>query len=62
MLTQLYRFLKSETGAITVDWVVLTAVIVGLAGASAGLVNSGIVSASSHISDGIEEQPIGALN
>ena len=30
-MTQLYRFLKSESGAVTVDWVVLTAAVVGLA-------------------------------
>lgn len=28
------KFLRSEDGAITVDWVVLTAAVVGLAGAA----------------------------
>ncbi len=31
MTSKVYAFLKSEAGAITVDWVVLTAAIVGLA-------------------------------
>ncbi|MGO4907630.1 Flp family type IVb pilin [Pseudorhodobacter sp. W20_MBD10_FR17] len=30
MITKFLRFLKSESGAVTVDWVVLTAAIVGL--------------------------------
>ncbi|WP_050528346.1 hypothetical protein [Pseudorhodobacter aquimaris] len=30
MANLLIKFLKSETGAITVDWVVLTAAIIGL--------------------------------
>lgn len=32
MLKQLYNFSRSEDGAVTVDWVVLTAAVVGLAG------------------------------
>lgn len=30
MRAYIYNFLKSESGAVTVDWVVLTAAIVGL--------------------------------
>ena len=30
MLSKLFRFLEDQTGAVTVDWVVLTAGIVGL--------------------------------
>jgi len=32
MLTRFVKFLTSERGAITVDWVVLTALVVGLCG------------------------------
>lgn len=31
MLNRLEKFLKNEDGAVTVDWVVLTAAVVGLA-------------------------------
>ena len=34
MFTKLKRILKSEEGAVTVDWVVLTAAVVALAGAA----------------------------
>lgn len=39
-------FLKSENGAVTVDWVVLTAAIVGLALAVMGVVSGGVESLS----------------
>lgn len=36
-MTQMFkRFLKREDGAVTVDWVVLTAAIVGLAAGAGG--------------------------
>lgn len=62
MFKTIQTFLKSEDGAITVDWVVLTAAIVGLTGASAGLINSGIVSASGHIGDAVQEQETNRWN
>ena len=48
------RFLSDDSGAVTVDWVVLTAAIVGLAagaGVSAGL---GIDTATTNVKGGIE--------
>ena len=36
------RFLSSEDGAVTVDWVVLAAAIVGLGVGVAGLVDSNV--------------------
>ena len=32
MRKYLYKFLRGESGAVTVDWVVLTAAVVGLTG------------------------------
>ena len=61
MLKKLLTYLKSENGAITVDWVVLTAGVVGLAGASAALINDGVVSAATHIEEGVKAQEVGAL-
>ena len=34
MFKQMYKFLRGEKGAVTVDWVVLTAAVVALAGAA----------------------------
>ncbi|MDF1670131.1 MAG: hypothetical protein P1U83_11000 [Roseovarius sp.] len=62
MLNRIQNFIKSEDGAITVDWVVLTVAIIGLSGASAGLINGGVVSASSHIEDSMMAQQVGAVN
>jgi len=44
-------FAKSESGAVTVDWVVLTAAIVGLGLAVMAVVSGGIEDLSSDISD-----------
>lgn len=61
MLKLIRKFVTSDEGAITVDWVVLTAAVVGLAGASAALVNDGVVSAAAHIEDGVTAQKVGAI-
>ncbi len=44
------NFTNDESGAVTVDWVVLTAAIVGLGIAVLGTVESGITSLGSKIS------------
>ena len=41
MLNRLRKFHRSEHGAVTVDWVVLTAALVGLAGAVYTTIQSG---------------------
>ncbi|GIT90503.1 hypothetical protein JANAI62_00150 [Jannaschia pagri] len=45
------RFLKDETGAVTVDWVVLTAAGVGLGLAVMGLVQTGAASQSDDVDE-----------
>lgn len=40
MRNLLKKFLRGESGAVTVDWVVLTAAVVALAGASIGALQS----------------------
>jgi hypothetical protein len=42
-------FFSDETGAVTVDWVVLTAALVGLALAMMGVVRNGVQGASNNI-------------
>lgn len=59
MQKRIKSFLKTETGAISTDWVILTATVVGLVGSSAALLNSGIESAATHIEDGVIEQKVG---
>jgi len=54
----LARFLQSEDGAVTVDWVVLTAAIVGLGVAVIGTVSDGALDHSSGLGAHIEAQEI----
>ncbi|WP_109463807.1 hypothetical protein [Albibacillus kandeliae] len=41
MLNKIKRFLEREDGAVTVDWVVLTAAVVALAGAAFTAIQEG---------------------
>jgi len=45
------KFYKDESGAVTVDWVVLTAAIVGIAIAVITLISGGVEDASTGIND-----------
>lgn len=47
------RFTRDEEGAVTVDWVVLTAAIVGIAIAVAATIQIGLNNASSTVADGV---------
>lgn len=49
------RFLKADEGAVTVDWVVLTAAVVGLAVAVSQAVMTGTINASDGIGDALAE-------
>ncbi len=51
MLNAISQFKNDESGAVTVDWVVLTAAIVGIALAVIALVSGGVQTASSGIND-----------
>ena len=53
-LFKLASFKKDESGAVTVDWVVLTAAVVGLALLVIGLVRTGLVSAGEQIAEELE--------
>ena len=52
------KFAKDEDGAVTVDWVVLTAAIVGLGIAVLAAVGGGTTSLSDKISAQLEAQTI----
>ncbi|WP_068313997.1 Flp family type IVb pilin [Aliiruegeria sabulilitoris] len=51
-------FRKDEDGAVTVDWVVLTAAIVGLGIATLAAVSSGVEDLSGDISDQLKTDQI----
>ncbi len=53
------RFDKDEDGAVTVDWVVLTAAIVGLAVAVLASVRTGTATLATNISDAISTTQVG---
>lgn len=48
-------FSQDETGAVTVDWVVLTAAIVGLGIATYGVVSSGVKDVSGNVGTHLEQ-------
>ena len=53
-LNSLQSFLKEDAGAVTVDWVFITAACVGLATVVATSVGAGTVSAAESIESGLE--------
>ena len=56
------KFAKCQDGAVTTDWVLLTAGVVGLAAASTLIINDSIVSVSAEIGEGVQEQQVGVSN
>lgn len=58
MLAKTMTFLTSEEGAVTVDWVVLTAAIVGLGIAVLASVSGGVTTLSDTISSNLANQEI----
>lgn len=59
MWSKLKNFRASEDGAVTVDWVVLTAAVVGLAGAVIVSINGSSGNVSSGISSFLAARPVG---
>lgn len=53
------NFNKDEDGAVTVDWVVLTAAVVGLGVAGVTTVSGGISSLAGKIETGVSTQSVG---
>jgi len=58
MTAYIKNFAKSESGAVTVDWVVLTAAIVGLGLAVMAVVSGGVSNLSSNIEGQLSGQTI----
>jgi Flp pilus assembly pilin Flp len=53
MKNLLNAFLKDEDGAVTVDWVVLTAAVVGIALAVVAVIKTSLTGVSSQIATGL---------
>lgn len=53
MIKFIKKFRKDEEGAVTVDWVVLTAAVVGLGVAGVSTVSGGVNTLASSISTGV---------
>jgi Flp pilus assembly pilin Flp len=49
-LLKLKKFAANDSGAVTVDWVVLTAAIVGVAIAMVSVISGGVMTTASEIS------------
>ena len=58
MINFIKNFRNDEDGAVTVDWVVLTAAIVGLGVAAVSTVEGGVDSLASSISSGITDETV----
>ena len=58
MIKFIKNFRKSEEGAVSVDWVVLTAAIVGLGIAVLSTVSGGIDSLATKISSGVADESV----
>ncbi|MGK7651786.1 Flp family type IVb pilin [Roseovarius sp. B08] len=59
MIKFIKNFRNDEDGAVTVDWVVLTAAVVGLGVAGVATVSGGVNTLATAISDGVEGQDVG---
>ncbi|QBY01183.1 hypothetical protein E2K80_10980 [Rhodophyticola sp. CCM32] len=59
MTALIKNFAKSESGAVTVDWVVLTAAIVGLGLAVMAVVSNGINDVANDINTALEDTATG---
>lgn len=54
-----YRFYSDETGAVTVDWVVLSAAIIGMGMLVLTPIAYSTDSSASRVADNIVAQPVG---
>lgn len=55
-LFKMKKFAKDESGAVTVDWVVLTAAIVGIAIAVVAVIRGGVNATATEISNALTAQ------
>lgn len=58
MIKFIKKFRKEEEGAVTVDWVVLTAAVVGLGVAGVATVKTGVDSLATKINSGVADETV----
>ena len=58
MIKFIKKFRKEEEGAVTVDWVVLTAAIVGLGVAAVATVSDGVDTLATSIKEGVSTKTV----
>lgn len=58
MFLNLWSFLRSEDGAVTIDWVVITAGVVGLATVTMTSIQGGNDSVATGVSDYVAAVPV----
>ncbi len=56
------HFLHNEDGAITVDWVVLTAAVVGLGAAAIASARDGVATLAADIKTGVEATTVAGVD
>ncbi len=61
MMKFIKNFRKDEDGAVTVDWVVLTAAVVGLAVAAYSTISDGADNLTANTSDYLNQQDLSAF-
>lgn len=61
MMKFVKNFRNDEDGAVTVDWVVLTAAVVGLAVAAYGSIQSGASEMTSQTATWLGDQDVGSI-
>lgn len=62
MFDYIKKFRKNEEGAVTVDWVVLTAAIVGLGVSAVATVQGGVETLAGNIEAGVSGSDVGTPN
>lgn len=60
MIKFIKKFRKEDEGAVTVDWVVLTAAVVGLGVAGVAAVSDGVDDLAGKIQSGVAGQTVGS--
>ena len=60
MKTKLQKFLRSERGAVTVDWVVITAAVVSLAGLVMIAITNGTDSVGDSLGGWLSSRQVGS--
>jgi len=58
MIKFIKKFRKEEEGAVTVDWVVLTAAVVGLGAAGVSTVSGGVDTLATSIKTGVSSKTV----